>query len=103
MATKKKPVATPELWSIVYYTRYALTAGILKLEVARDLGDGYLSLLAPKDDTSSYTPRYVASSKEWTPDPQEAIKRAETMRQRKIAALKKQLAALEAMTFTVPE
>ena len=103
MAAKKKPAATPELWSVVYYTRYALTAGILKMEVARDLGDGYISLLPPKDDTSSFALNHVASSKEWTPDPQEAIRRAEAMRQRKIAALKEQVSVLEAKVFTVPE
>lgn len=103
MAAKKKEPPKPELFSFVYFTRFALTAGIKKMQVVRDLGDGYLSLLPPEDGTRSFCLNYVSSPKDYTTDPKEAIQRAEAMREKKIAALKKQLAALEVMTFTVPE
>lgn len=80
----------------MYITKYALTKGI-------QIGEG-----TPRGDTSAR----VASPKwgslyyfgdEWHTTAKAAKLQAETMRDRKIVALRKQLAKLENMTFEVPK
>lgn len=80
-----------------YITRYALTAGIIKRE-------GEIT------DSASFRykdPQAWGTSNIWHTDYRlteaEALATAEDMRKRKIASLKKQIAKLEAMTFTIKE
>lgn len=73
-----------------WITKYALTKGIQEVEGKTD-GDGYLSY-------GKYDYNH-AFRKEWYRTREAAIKRAEEMRLKKIASLKKQLKKLEKMRF----
>ncbi|WP_447872022.1 tail fiber assembly protein [Serratia fonticola] len=80
-----------------YITKYALTAGIIKRE-------------GEIDDSGSFRykdPEAWGTSSIWHTDfrltEAEALAKAEDMRKKKIASLKKQIAKLEAMTFTIKE
>lgn len=75
----------------VYITKYALTRGILKSvgKIERDSGFFY-----PGDRTCGY-----ATPTQWTASKQEAIKKAEEMRRKKIESLKKQIERIEKLNF----
>lgn len=72
----------------IFNTKYALTKGIMEQD-ASDRGNGVVMV-------SPYL-YLCGEGKEWHRTRQEAIARAEAMRQSKIASLKKKLAKLENM------
>ena len=80
----------------VYVTKWALTAGIQTKQASveergatvREWKHGWIFTLYRKD---------------WHRTPEAAIARAEEMRLKKIASLKKSLAKMEALTFKVEE
>ena len=81
-----------------YLTRYVLTHGIIK-------ADGHVN---HKMSPSTFTYRMdecwqFETCKDWYKDPQDALLRAEEMREAKIKSLQKQIAKLQAMAFTIPE
>lgn len=75
----------------VWITKYALTKGILEKEV-EDCGDGMIK------EKESHFPTYYHGT-EWHSEKQSAIEKAEEMRKKKIASLKKQMEKLERMKF----
>lgn len=78
----------------IFITKYALTKGILEKEVEiRDYGYGY-EIAYAKGEFSSYS-----LGKEAFRTREQAMERAEKMRLKKIASLKKQIEALEKMKF----
>lgn len=78
----------------VFITKYALTKGILEKEAEiRDYGNGYIRAYM-KGEFSSYS-----LGKECFRTREQAMERAEKMRLKKIASLKKQIEALEKMKF----
>lgn len=83
---------------IAYVTRYALSDGITAREIIRLDPDGYASVLWP----GGLNGQYGAFKQDWAATPEAAIEQAEALRARKIASLKKQIAKLEKLTFTVP-
>lgn len=74
-----------------WITKYALTKGILEKEV-RDCGDGMA------EESENHFPTYYHGT-DWHKDKQSAIAKAEEMRKKKIASLKKQIEKLEKMNF----
>lgn len=76
----------------VYITKYALTKGILEKE-SRQCGDG---MIATRERFSAY---FHGEGKDWHRTKENAIKRAEEMRMKKIESLKKQIEKLERMKF----
>ena len=81
--------------AIAWVTRYALTDGIraVKGSVCHNISSGMLDYGA-----GSY-----AHGNDWHRTPEAALARAEEMRVAKIASLKKSIAKLEKMVYTVPE
>ncbi len=77
----------------VYVTKYALTKGIFEMNVESQSEDGK-SVFGKAWDQF-----YHGQGLEWCKDKASAIARAEEMRQKKIASLKKQIKKLEAMQF----
>lgn len=77
----------------VWITKYALTSGILEKEV-KDFGDGSV-----KEIENSFPIYYHGEGKEWHRTKESAIAKAEEMRKKKIASLKKQIEKLEKMEF----
>lgn len=78
----------------VFITKYALTKGILEKEAEIcDYGNGYIRAYV-KGEFSSYS-----LGKECFKTKEQAMERAEKMRLKKIASLKKQIEALEKMKF----
>lgn len=77
----------------VYITRYALTRGIIELELEEESVSGK-GCSARSDLNSNFF-----YGKEWHRTLEEAKKDAESRRDRKIESLKKQLAKLEEMKF----
>lgn len=82
----------------VYVTKYALTDGISVRMV--DRSDAVPSMVT--DRSGPYTTHFRGEGREWHRTPESALKRAEEMRRKKIASLKKSLAHMEAMKFEVP-
>ena len=80
-----------------YITKHALTGGIEKLEV-RDCFDISPTMVA-RD--GHFTGHYHGG--DWHRDYADALVKAESMRVKKIASLKKQIAKLEKMTFVEPQ
>lgn len=77
----------------VYITKYALSQGIFEV-------DGEVSELFPDTfDARGYLGYFHGDGKEWHRTRESAIKRAEEMRKKKIASLKKQIEKLEKMKF----
>lgn len=76
----------------VWITKYALTQGILEVE-AKDLGDDMIKTV------EKYPSYYSKEGRDWHRTKESAISKAEEMRQKKIASLKKQIEKLEAMKF----
>lgn len=78
-----------------YITKYALTAGIMK----RDVEDCFD--MAP-DMVCSTDGRFTTYHRDdWHRTESEALAKAEDMRHRKIVSLRKQIAKMEALRFTV--
>lgn len=76
-----------------YVTKYALTRGILKIS-GRIAASGYFYW---RED-GAWSELHVAHS-DWTLDRCLAIERAEKMRDKKIASLKRQISRIQALTF----
>lgn len=85
-----------------WVTKYALTDGIQKISgnVCNETND---KLLRYKNMGSSGMYYSHAWGNEWHRTPEAALARAEEMRKNKIASLKKSLAKLESMIFSVEE
>lgn len=77
---------------VAYVTKYALTQGILKIS-GRVSASGYFY------GNGAYFELQVNPSN-WTLDKCLAIERAEKMRDKKIASLKRQIARLQKLDFT---
>ena len=74
----------------VWITKYALTSGITRHDAE-----------SCDDDMVKYGRMQYAHGKEWHRSYENALLRAEEMRIKKIASLKKSIAMLEAMSFDV--
>lgn len=83
----------------VYITKYALTTGIQIKQAERPSTADDSMIVVRVGGYSSY---YHGNGRDWHRSSESAIKRAEEMRRKKIASLKKALAKLEAMKFEVP-
>ena len=78
----------------VWITKYALTDGIIEADVKPVLcGSVCIS------DTISPVLCRILNEGEWHSDKKQAIDKAEEMRQKKIASLKRQIEKLEEMRF----
>lgn len=82
----------------VFITKYALTAGVKEIEtdIIRDRFENEEYVI---DDSYSY---FRIGTNAFT-DKSEALKKAEEMRIRKIASLRKQIEKLEKLSFKVEE
>lgn len=76
----------------VWITRYALTVGIIEAEAVKS-SSNFLKITEGEFEDSWFTTRDCCECK------QEAIKKAEEMRRKKIESLKKQINKLEKMRF----
>ena len=83
-----------------WVTKYALTDGIQKVSgtVRHETSSDMLSYIG-----SRYDLRECVHDNDWHRTPEAALARAEEMRKNKIASLKKSIAMLEAMTFSVED
>lgn len=81
-----------------FITTYALSEGILEVKgvVCHNISSDMLWYRLPKAMFDSY-----AHGKNWHRTKEAALARAEEMRQRKIASLKKQIEKLENMVFEI--
>jgi hypothetical protein len=79
-----------------YVTAYALTMGIQKVEALHCVSTDENMIVYPFDVGHSF-----AHDNEWHFTAEEAVARAEEMREKKIASLKKQIAKLEKLEFKV--
>ena len=77
----------------VWITEYALTKGIFEMEVESMSEDGKSVYGKAWNDC------YSGEGKKWHRTKKAAIDKAEEMRQKKIASLKKQIEKLEGMKF----
>ena len=84
-----------------WITKYALTSGIQK--VSGTVRQTNSKMLMYQAKTSSGMHYSHAWGNEWHRTPESALARAEEMRKNKITSLKKSIAKLEAMTFSVEE
>jgi hypothetical protein len=82
----------------VWVSKYALTEGV-RAHRARVCGEDMVNILKP-DGSPGWGYLHKGS---WHLSKDEADQKAEQMRQRKIASVKKQLAKLEALSFSSPE
>ena len=82
---------------MIYITKYALKDGITSHDIndIRICGDGNMIHIA-KIHSQAY---FHGNGKEWHETKESAITKAESMRVKKIANLKKQIAKLEALKF----
>lgn len=78
----------------VWITKYALTQGIFEKEAKECDRPGMISI-----DEGYGCVYFHDEGKDWCRTRESAIKRAEEMRQKKIASLKKQIKKLEEMKF----
>ena len=81
-----------------YVTKYALTAGILKLVVEdySNIAEGMVQQAVPQ---GSYPNKYHAS--QWARTREAALLAAEAMRAKKIKSLERQIARLKALEIRV--
>lgn len=80
--------------STVFITKYALTGGILELPLVKR-GNGMVTVKRPGISNGDWD----FFGNDWHPTREEAVKRAEDMRQAKIKSLQKQIAKLEKLSF----
>jgi polyhydroxyalkanoate synthesis regulator phasin len=79
----------------VWVTKYAMSGiGVIPCEEAR---------YSKVETTVAVGSAFFLHGDDWHTTPEAAIARAEEMRTRKLASLKKQIAKLEAMTFSAEE
>lgn len=76
-----------------WITKYALTSGIIEME-GEITNSGSLY-----DMNAGFPTYYHGEGREWHRTKESAIAKAEEMRQKKIASLKKQIEKLEKMKF----
>lgn len=81
----------------VWITEYALTQGIIEAETDKISNDGYCH--AYWIDKKGYKCDSFLCPQHFATDKESAIAKAEEMRQKKIASLKKQIQKLEKMKF----
>lgn len=79
----------------VWITKYALTQGIFTRDVEK--AREYPGLVTVKG--SALWDSYHGEGKEWHRTRESAVKRAEQMRDKKIASLEKQLARIKGLSF----
>lgn len=80
----------------VWVTKYALTSGIFRVN-AKICSNVSSSMISYRESNARFD--QYAHGNDWHKTEVEAIARAEQMRTKKIASLKKQIAKLEAMKF----
>lgn len=81
----------------IWNSRYALTAGLIEQE-GEVRGDGLIRI--PATTTATTMSYYLhGEGKQWHRTREEAVKRAETLRANKIAALNRQIKKLKALKF----
>ena len=86
----------------VWVTKYAMSGkGVIPCEEAKCPIEGGMAVI-PGDRSIGSFDNYLHGN-DWHTTPEAAIARAEEMRTKKIASLKKQIAKLEAMTFSAEE
>ena len=78
----------------VWITKYALTKGIIEVDAKLTSSDS-VSIVELNTDLNMHW----FYKGDWYSDKESAIKKAEEMRQKKIASLKKQIEKLEQMKF----
>lgn len=81
----------------VWITKYALTKGIIEAETDKISNDGFCH--AYWIDKNGYKCNSFFHPKYFEKDKESAVSKAEEMRQKKIASLKKQIEKLEKMKF----
>lgn len=81
----------------VYISKYALTTGIIEIEaeICENVSTDMIKDINRKSDY------YHGEGKQWHKSKEAAIKKAELMKDKKIAALRKQLESLTKMTFNL--
>lgn len=84
----------------VWATKYALTEGIKAVRV-KLCGDGMVNIL--QEDGRPGWGYLHGEGREWCRTREGAVERAEVIRENKIKSVKKQLARLEALTFSSKE
>lgn len=77
----------------VWITKYAITRGIYEMEISSISDDGNTVHGKAWNDT------FRGEGKNWCRTREEAVKRADAMRLKRIEDLKKQIAKLEKMKF----
>jgi hypothetical protein len=84
-----------------FITKYALSRGVgiqeIEAEVCADINPEMIKDLSP--ERMRFNTCYHGKGREWCSTREDAVKRAEEMRTKKIAALEKQIKKLKAMTF----
>lgn len=80
----------------VWITKYALTTGVYEVEVDHCVGDNMVRV-SGSWNSNEY---FHNEGKEWHLTQDDAKKKAEDMRLKKIESLKKQLTKLEKLDFT---
>ena len=86
----------------VWVTKYAMSGkGVIPCEEARTTS--YADMIAIHARDGQRNCDWHIHKPDWHTTPEAAIARAEEMRTKKIASLKKQIAKLEAMTFSAEE
>ena len=84
----------------VWITKYAMSSGVFTAEAEETSIKGVCAV-RPKESSSSLTAYYHGN--DWHTNEAKAVIRFNQMKQKKIASLKKQLAKVEALTFSPRE
>jgi hypothetical protein len=77
----------------VWITKYALTSGIFEVDAETCTSPSLIAVRKPGELTAYF------HNNDWHKSKEDAIARAEEMRAKKIASLRKSIAKLEAMSF----
>jgi len=83
----------------VWITKWALTQGIFEAEVEECDTEGMVAQKPDGGGLCNMATYYHGEGKEWHRTRESAVARAEAMRQKKIANVKKQLKKLELLKF----
>jgi len=78
---------------VAWLSKYALSIGVIPVN-ATDLGDGIIRYRSEANGLEQY-----AHKRDWHDNRYAALQKAEEMRVKKIASLKKQIAKLETLKF----
>jgi len=84
--------------TIYWITKFALTNGVMSLSGCDEPENGYLSKSGPWDGAWDERRHFYGPS-EWHLTRDAALAKAEDMRTKRIASLKKQIAKLEKLSF----